>query len=36
VPGLPGSREVQAEPVVVPSPVVTTGEIMLADNRVGH
>jgi cellulose synthase/poly-beta-1,6-N-acetylglucosamine synthase-like glycosyltransferase len=35
VPGLPGNREVQAEPAVVPSPVMT-GEIMLADNRVGH
>lgn len=36
VPGLRGPQEMQAEPMVVPPPAVTTGEIMLADNRVGQ
>ncbi|MCZ7466948.1 glycosyltransferase family 2 protein [Rhizobium rhizogenes] len=36
LPGLPGHREMQAEPAVAPSPTVATGEIMLADNRVGQ
>lgn len=36
LPGLPGYQEMQAEPAVVPSPAVATGEIMLADNRVGQ
>ncbi|MHC2072566.1 glycosyltransferase family 2 protein [Agrobacterium tumefaciens] len=35
LPGLPGIRNMQAEPTV-PPPVMTTGEIMLADNRVGQ
>ncbi|MQB05193.1 glycosyltransferase [Agrobacterium tumefaciens] len=35
LPGMPGIRNMQAEPMV-PPPVMTTGEIMLADNRVGQ
>jgi hypothetical protein len=36
LPGLRGSQEMQAEPIVAPPPAVATGEIMLADNRVGQ
>ncbi|CDN92770.1 glycosyltransferase family 2 protein [Agrobacterium tumefaciens] len=35
LPGMPGDRNIQAEPMVTP-PVMATGEIMLADNRVGQ
>jgi len=36
LPGLRGPQEMQAEPIVAPPPAVATGEIMLADNRVGQ
>lgn len=35
LPGMPGNRNMQAEPMM-PPPAMTTGEIMLADNRVGQ
>ena len=35
LPGMPGNRNMQAEPMM-PPPAMITGEIMLADNRVGQ
>ncbi len=35
LPGMPGNRNMQAEPMM-PPPAMKTGEIMLADNRVGQ